>query len=85
MNKIFIVKHWVFTLLCGPIIFLIVNGFNANWSSNNIFDFFQLYPFMILIGLLFSLPTYIFCSIIFVSFKTKNIKMIYKQTILLYW
>jgi Sec-independent protein secretion pathway component TatC len=80
MSQIFIARHWVFTLLCGPIFFAIVNGFNANWRSNDFFDFFQLYPFMILMGLLFSLPTYI---ILFTVFRNIKLQTIYAKTILI--
>lgn len=73
-------RHWIFTLLCGPIIFAIINGFTSNWSANNFYGFFQLYPFAIILGLLFSLPTYIFYMLIFLLFK--NIKMIYERIIL---
>lgn len=83
MSRVFIARHWTFTLLCGPIIFAIINSFYANWSSTNLFDFFQLYPFMILMGLLFSLPTYIFYSIIFAVFKNKKIQPFYAKIILI--
>jgi hypothetical protein len=82
MNKIFMLRHWLFTLLCGPIIFAIINGFNYNWSSKNLFDFFQLYPFTILVGLILSMPTYIFYILISFIFKNKNIKMIYERIVL---
>jgi hypothetical protein len=75
-------RHWLFTLLCGPIIFAIINGFNYNWSSKNLFDFFQLYPFTILVGLILSMPTYIFYILISFIFKNKNIKMIYERIVL---
>lgn len=82
MNKIFMLRHCFFTLLCGPIIFAIINGYNYNWSSKNLSDFFQLYPFTILLGLILSLPTYIFYILISFLFKNKNIKMTYERIIL---
>lgn len=83
MSRIFIARHWIFTLICGPIIFAIINGLNANWSSRNFFDFLQLYPLMMLMGLLFSMPTYILYSIMFVVFKNKEIQIIYAKIILI--
>lgn len=83
MNLIFIARHWAFTLLLGPFFFAIINGLNTTWSLKNLFDFFQLYPFMILMGLLFSLPTYICISILFTFFKHKKLQSIYAKTILM--
>jgi len=76
-------RHWFFTIVCGPIIFAIINGVNYNWSSKNLFDFFQLYPFTILMGLILSMPTYIFYILISFIFRNKNIKMIYERMILI--
>ncbi|KIO54094.1 hypothetical protein IW18_03610 [Flavobacterium hibernum] len=83
MNLIFIIRHWAFTLLLGPFIFAIINGLNTNWSSKNLFDFFQIYPLMIFMGLLFSLPTYICISILFTVFKNKKIQPCCAKTILM--
>ena len=83
MNSIFLLRHWIFTLLLGPIIFSIINGYSANWSSRNFSDFFQLYPFMVIIGLLFSLPTYLLYIFITTVLKNKNIKIVHEKTILI--
>ena len=83
MNSIFLLRHWIFTLLLGPIIFSIINGYSANWSSRNFSDFFQLYPLMVIMGLLFSLPTYLFYIFITTVLKNKNIKIAYEKTILI--
>ncbi|MBF4517729.1 hypothetical protein IRZ71_15295 [Flavobacterium sp. ANB] len=83
MNWTFTGRHWTFTLLCGPIIFAVINGFDTNWSSNNYFDFFQLYPFMIFIGFLFSLPTYVFYILLLTHFKHKKIKMLNEKIALI--
>jgi hypothetical protein len=82
MNQIFVLRHWTFTLLSGPLIFAIINGFTSNWNGNNLYGFFQVYPFMVFLGLLSSLPTYIFYFFILFIFKNKNVKMIYKRLIL---
>lgn len=76
-------RHWIFTLLCGPIMFAIINGFTSNWTTNNLYGFLQVYPFMILIGLLFSVPTYVFYSILFAVFKNKKIQPIYAKMTLI--
>ncbi|WP_291150483.1 hypothetical protein [Flavobacterium sp. UBA7680] len=83
MNWTFTGRHWTFTLLCGPFIFALINGFNTNWSPNNYLDFFQLYPFTIFIGLLFSLPTYSFYIVLFTFFKNKKIKTINEKAALI--
>lgn len=83
MNWTFTGRHWAFTLLFGPFIFALINGFNTNWSSNNYFDFFQLYPLTILIGLLFSLPTYVFYIVLFTFFKNQKIKTINEKAALI--
>lgn len=83
MNSIFLLRHWIFTLLLGTIIFSIINGYSANWSSRNFSDFFQLYPFMVIIGLLFSLPTYLLYIFITTVLKNKNIKIVHEKTILI--
>ena len=83
MNSIFLLRHWIFTLLLGTIIFSIINGYSANWSSRNFSDFFQLYPFMVIIGLLLSLPTYLLYIFITTVLKNKNIKIVHEKTILI--
>ena len=83
MNSIFLLRHWIFTLLLGTIIFSIINGYSANWSSRNFSDFFQLYPFMVIIGLLFSLPTYLLYIFTTTVLKNKNIKIVHEKTILI--
>ncbi|SHM22596.1 hypothetical protein [Flavobacterium chilense] len=83
MNAIFLLRHWIFTLLLGTIIFSIINGYSANWSSRNFSDFFQLYPFMVIIGLLLSLPTYLLYIFITTVLKNKNIKIVHEKTILI--
>ena len=83
MNSIFLLRHWIFTLLLGTIIFSIINGYIANWSSRNFSDFFQLYPFMVIIGLLLSLPTYLLYIFTTTVLKNKNIKIVHEKTILI--
>ncbi|PXY43964.1 hypothetical protein DMB68_16100 [Flavobacterium hydrophilum] len=78
MNWTFIGGHWILTLLCGPIIFILKNAV-SNLSDHNIFGFIELYPIMLIMGFAFSIPTYLLFSLIFVVLKNQNIRTIYTK------
>jgi hypothetical protein len=78
----FVICHWVLTLLCGPIFFSIVKPLNDS-NGVSFFSLLEIYPMMLLMGLIFSLPTYIFYSFVFDLIKNKSIKIIYGKIILI--
>ncbi len=76
MNRTFIFGHWILTLLCGPII-LTLKSYVPNSTTKNVLGFIEIYPLMVIIGLVFSIPTYLFFILFFELIKYKNIKPIY--------
>lgn len=78
----FVICHWVLTLLCGPIFFSIVKPLNDS-NGVSFFSLLEIYLIMLFMGLIFSLPTYIFYSFVFDVIKNKSIKIIYGKIILI--
>lgn len=76
MNRAFIFGHWILTLLCGPII-LTLKSYLPNSNTKNVLGFLEVYPIMVIVGLIFSTPTYILFFFVFELIKEKNIKTIY--------
>jgi hypothetical protein len=74
----FIFGHWILTLLSGPAIFIIKSTIYDS-SDHNIFGFIQWYPLMIILGLMFSIPTYVIICLIFVLTEDQNINIIYAK------
>ncbi|KUJ63628.1 hypothetical protein AR687_00125 [Flavobacteriaceae bacterium CRH] len=76
MNRAFIFGHWILTLLCGPII-LTLKSYLTNSNTKNVLGFLEVYPIMVIVGLIFSIPTYVLFFFVFELIKDKNIKTIY--------
>lgn len=76
MSRNYILGHWIITLLSGPIILILINQlFNSSFGS--ILGFFQIYPLMIIMGFMFSIPTYLLLIFIFMFIEEKSIKNSY--------
>jgi hypothetical protein len=81
MNWSYLFKHWLGTLLFGPIIAQIIEIFlNQN---NKILDFFEYYILFLLFGFLFSLPTYILYGILYWILANKKIDYNHSKFILI--
>ena len=78
MNRNYILGHWILTLLSGPFILILINQL-SNSSFGNVLGFFQIYPLMVIIGFMFSIPTYLLLIFIFICIEEKSIKNIYTK------
>lgn len=78
MNRMYILGHWILTLLSGPLI-LILRNHLSNSSFRNVLSFFEIYPLMIIMGFMFSIPTYLLLIFIFIFIEEKSIKNIYTK------
>ncbi|TPG39984.1 hypothetical protein EAH81_11835 [Flavobacterium pectinovorum] len=78
MTRIYIMGHWILTLLSGPLI-LILKKYLLDFDTRNTIEFLEIYPIMIIMGFMFSIPTYLFCILIFNSIEDKNIKINYAK------
>lgn len=83
MNRAFIFGHWILTLLCGPII-LTLKSYLPNSDTKNVLGFLEVYPIMVIIGLIFSIPTYVLFFFVFELIKDKNIKTIYIKSFFIF-
>lgn len=83
MNRVFIFGHWILTLLCGPII-LTLKSYLPNSDTKNVLGFLEVYPIMVIIGLIFSIPTYVLFFFVFELIKDKNIKTIYIKSFFIF-
>lgn len=83
MNRAFIFGHWILTLLCGPII-LTLKSYLPNSNTKNVLGFLEVYPIMVIIGLIFSIPTYVLFFFVFELIKDKNIKTIYIKSFFIF-
>jgi len=83
MNRAFIFGHWILILLCGPII-LTLKSYLPNSNIKNVLGFLEVYPIMVIIGLIFSIPTYVLFFFVFELIKDKNIKTIYIKSFFIF-
>lgn len=70
INWTFLFKHWVITLILGPIISQFIECF-YNLSPHKIVALLEVYPISLIFSFIFSIPTYIVYAIIF-YFLGKN-------------
>lgn len=78
MNWNYLLKHWLFTILIGPIVSQIM-VYSSDLNPNEIGELLEVYLILALFGLIFSIPTYVFCSLVyFILAKNKAPKMISK-------
>lgn len=78
MNRTYILGHWILTLLSGPLILILKNQLSDS-SFGSVLSFCEIYPLMIIMGLMFSIPTYLFLIFIFIFIEERSIKSIYKK------
>lgn len=77
----YLFKHWFGTLLLAPLIFCIT-PFLFTHNHNSI-AYFQLYPVFLIMGLLFSIPTYILYSFVYFYLIKNNAKIKFAKPILI--
>lgn len=83
MDWKYLLRLWILTLLCGPIVF-ISKCFLANPSASgsSLFDFFEFYYIMGAMSAIFSLPTLLFAVSLFTFLENHNLKHNYIKVIL---
>lgn len=84
MNWSYFYKHWFGTLLLGPIIAMIIEYY-TNENSQTIFGFLEVYPIFLIVGLMYSTPTYILYGFIYYFLGQKNINLIFSKIVLIFF
>ena len=82
-NWIFLFKHWIFTLLLGPIISLLLM-YITELHPNKIVSLAEVFPIAFLFSLFFSIPTYIIYAIVYYYFSNKELPILFTKSILIF-
>ncbi|MBE8727663.1 hypothetical protein [Flavobacterium hungaricum] len=83
MNWIYLVRLWILMLISGPIVFMIEMAIaTQNPSGSNLFTNIKFYFLALVIGGLFSIPTFLFAISLFVFLENHNLKSNYIKVIL---
>ncbi|MCV9927322.1 hypothetical protein OIU83_06650 [Flavobacterium sp. LS1R49] len=78
----YMLKHWVFTLILGPIISQIIAFIPVFYPSQAI-GLLEIFPIVFIASLIFSIPTYIIYAFVY-NYLTNEISSIpYSKTILI--
>src|SRR5690606_22152493 len=80
MQWSYLFKHWFATLLIAP--FLTDLLFYIDPNNHKIGGFVEVYPIIIWLSFLFSIPTYAVYSIVFYYLKKKQFSLIFSKRIL---
>ncbi|SEH77031.1 hypothetical protein SAMN02927937_01334 [Paenimyroides aquimaris] len=81
MQWSYLFKHWFATLLIAP--FLTDLLFYIDPNNHKIGGFVEVYPIIIWLSFLFSIPTYAVYSIVFYYLKKKQFSLIFSKRILI--
>ncbi|MFD1601498.1 hypothetical protein ACFSJW_15755 [Flavobacterium artemisiae] len=73
MDWIYLIRLWLFTIIYGPIIFLI-KIFLETSNGSNLFSNMQFYVLAFVLGGLFSIPTFVFAAVFFIFLENHNLK-----------
>jgi hypothetical protein len=68
MNKYYPFKHWIATVMIGPIPLMTDVIFQ---SQDKLIGFFQIYLYLIFFGLIFSTPTFVIYYLTFTLFRKR--------------
>lgn len=79
---IFLFKHWVFTLLLGPIISQLLMYITI-LNPNKIVGLVEVFPIAFLFSLFFSIPTYIIYAFVYYYFSKKDLSILFTKCILI--
>lgn len=71
MNRNYIIKHWIATLLLGPFL-LCFYEFVRNVGEESFLRTFELYPIIFIFSLACSIPTLTVCHLVFVYLIKKQ-------------
>lgn len=73
MDWIYLVRLWFFIITGGPIIFMSRMFFETS-NGSNLFDIVQFYVLAVVMGGMFSLPTFAFAAVFFIFLENHNLK-----------
>ena len=82
INWQYLFKHWIFTLLLGPVISQVIMYFYI-LDPHKIVGLLEIYPIAFLFSLVFSIPTYLFCSFIYAFLANRIISNNLSKAILI--
>jgi hypothetical protein len=73
MRKIYLLEHWVLTLLLAPFTLMAIESvFGSN--PNEVVGLLEIYPITLLFSIAFSLPTFLIYLTCFYFLSTYNVK-----------
>lgn len=81
-DLIFLFKHWIFTLLLGPIISQLLM-YSTVLHANKIVGLLEVFPIAFIFSLVFSIPTYIVYAFIYYYLFKKNLPILFTKCILI--
>jgi hypothetical protein len=79
----YLFKHWIFNLLTGPVISQII-AFIPFLGFNLSFGLLEFYPIVLIVSLIFSIPTYIVYAFVYYYFSTKDLPIFFSKGILIF-
>lgn len=77
----YLFKHWIFSLLLGPVISQII-AFIPIFYHGQAIGLLEFFPIVFIISLIFSIPTYIVYAFVYNYLSTKDLPILYSKTIL---
>jgi len=77
----YLFKHWIFSLLLGPVISQIIAFIPVFYPSQAI-GLLEIFPVVFIVSLVFSIPTYIIYALVFDYISTKDLPILLSKTIL---
>ena len=81
INFGYLFKHWIFTLIIGPIISQIIAFLPVFYPSQAV-GLLEMFPIVFIASFIFSIPTYIVYALVYYYFSTKDLSILYSKTIL---
>lgn len=79
---IFLFKHWIFTLLLGPVISQLLLYVTV-LHPNKIVSLLEVFPLAFIFSLIFSIPTYIIYTFVYIYFSKKDLPVLLSKFILI--
>lgn len=73
MDSLYPFKHWILTLLIGPVIIALFDLFSN--ENSNMLNFLEAYPFFMIFGIMLSTPALIIYVIVFNIVPYKKIPL----------
>ena len=81
-NFDYLFRHWIFTLLLGPILFQSIIAIN-DLPNCQISSLLPMYPIAIIVGFAISIPTCIIYAFVYNYLSNRSIAVLYKKAILI--